>query len=154
MHAKIDKILKIRTFLLERIQSLNVGQLNKIPDAFNNNIIWNVVHQMAAQQGLCYLRSSNLPVIPEKFIMPFFTNTKPERPIEADELLEIKEVYLSSILHLQADYEKGIFKDFEPSPNILKIYGIELKTFEEVLDFILYHDGYHIGTILALKKLV
>ena len=81
MHAKIDKILKIRTFLLERIQSLNVGQLNKIPYAFNNNIIWNVVHQMAAQQGLCYLRSSNLPVINEKFIMPFFTNTKHERPI-------------------------------------------------------------------------
>jgi hypothetical protein len=56
MNNKIDKIKKIRGFLLEQIADLTNEQLNTIPNGFHNNIIWNLIHSICAQQGICYLR--------------------------------------------------------------------------------------------------
>ena len=41
-----------------------------------------------------------------------------------------------------------------PSPNILRIYGKAPSTLEDVLDFLLYHEGVHSGYIMALKHWV
>lgn len=154
MDSRIDKLKKIRQFILKQISELTDEQLNEIPPNFNNNIAWNLAHMMCAQQGICYLRSGNAAVIDEKFIAPFFTNTKPERSLSAAEIAEIKTLFISTIDQLQVDFEKEIFRNYQPSPNILKVYGIEIKSIDDALEFLLYHDGYHVGTILALKKLV
>ena len=49
------EILKLtRQYLLNDIKDLTVEQLNEVPAGFNNNIIWNVAHMLATQQGICY----------------------------------------------------------------------------------------------------
>jgi hypothetical protein len=30
-----------------------------------------------------------------------------------------------------------------PSPNIIKVYEIEIKGIDDALEFLLYHEGYH-----------
>jgi len=154
MVRRIDKIKKIRMFLIEQITDLTDEQLNKIPAGYNNNIIWNLAHLICAQQGLCYLRGGQQAIVPDKYIAPFFTNTKPERTIATEEIHEIKKLFLDTIDQLHLDYDKKIFGSYVPSPNIFKVYGIELKDIDDALDFLLYHEGYHSGYILALKKLV
>lgn len=81
MDNRIYKIKKVRQFLIEQIEDLTSEQLNKIPDGFNNNIIWNLAHLICAQQGICYLRGRQESIVPSKYIAPFFTNTKPDKHI-------------------------------------------------------------------------
>jgi len=40
MDKRIDKIKKVRLFLIEQVANLTDGQLNKIRKGHNNNIIW------------------------------------------------------------------------------------------------------------------
>lgn len=154
MDNRIEKIKKVRTFLLDQLVGLSDEQLNRIPDGFNNNIIWNLTHLICAQQGICYLRAGQKAIVAEKYISPFFTNTKPDRFIQGDEISEIKSLFVDTIDKLQEDFDKKIFGNYTPSPNIFRVYGFEIKGIDDAFDFLLYHEGYHTGTILALKKLV
>jgi len=154
MDKRIDKIKKFRLFLLEQIKGLTDEQLNKIPNGFNNNIIWNLTHLICAQQGICYLRAGQAALVPDKYIAPFFTNTKPERFISRQEIEEISGLFISTIDSLQTDYDKKIFDNYTASPNVFRIYGIEISNIDDALEFLLYHEGYHCGTIVALKRLV
>lgn len=140
--------------MLLQLNELSAEQFNEIPSGFRNNIIWNLAHMVCAQQGVCYLRSANRPTVAEKFITPFLTNTKPEEIISADDIEEIKNNFVNTIDLLQSDYDKKIFSNYTPSPNILRVYGVELTNIEDALEFILYHDGLHSGTIMSIKKLV
>jgi len=36
------------------ITPFSLEQLNKIPEGFNNNLIWNIAHCVVTQQLLCY----------------------------------------------------------------------------------------------------
>lgn len=61
----MDFALKIwktsRKIYLDLFDKYPLVQLNKIPDGFNNNLIWNIGHIIVAQQSLVY-RGSNLPM--------------------------------------------------------------------------------------------
>jgi len=154
MDKRIDKIKKVRQFLIEQVANLTDEQLNKVPKGYNNNIIWNLIHLISTQQGLCYFRAAQRANVTDKFVTPFAINTKPNRNIESQEIVEIKNLLITSIDELQKDYDKEIFHNYTMSPNILKVYGIEIKNIDDALEFLLYHEGYHTGYILCLKKLV
>jgi hypothetical protein len=154
MDKRIDKIKKVRQFLIEQVANLTDEQLNKIPKGYNNNIIWNLINLISIQQGLCYFRATQKAKAPDKFITPFSNNTKPDRIIEHQEIAEVKSLLITTIDELQKDYDKKIFQNYTVSPNIFKVYGIEIKDIDDALEFLLYHEGYHTGYILCLKKLV
>ena len=154
MNKKIDNLRKYRQALLNQISSLTTEQLNRKPHGFSNNIIWNVAHLISAQQVICYRRAGHPEVVLDKYISPFLTNTKPERIINENEIREIKYLFIDTLDTLQSDCGKKIFNAYTPSPNILKVYGIKITSIEEALEFLLYHEGYHGGCVLALKHLV
>lgn len=154
MDKRIDKIKKMRQFLLEQIAGLTDEQLNQIPEGSNNNIIWNLAHLLATQQGLCYLRTGQTPTVAEKYITPFYTNTKPDRILEGREIVEIKHLLLTTLDELQEGLEKNLFEKYTASPNIFRVYGIEIKSIDDALEFLLYHEGYHTGYILSQRKFV
>jgi len=154
MDKRIEKIKKFRLFLIEQITGLTDAQLNKIPQGYKNNIVWNLAHLICAQQGICYLRAGQTALAPDKYITPFFTNTKPERILEKQEIEEIKSLFISTIDELQIDYDKKIFNNYTPSPNIFKVYGAEINGIDDALEFLLYHEGYHSGYIISLIHLV
>jgi len=47
MDWTFDVLLKNRTILKSFIESFSLEELNKIPQGFNNNIIWNIAHLIA-----------------------------------------------------------------------------------------------------------
>ncbi|MBK9733270.1 MAG: DinB family protein [Chitinophagaceae bacterium] len=154
MNPNLDKIKQIRLFLLKEIEQLTVEQLNKIPEGFNNNIIWNLAHLVASMQSLCYIRADLPLAIHDKYVSPYLTNTKPLQFLSAKEIEDIKSYLIATIDILQTDLDKGIFNNYTPSPNVFKWYKINLNTIDDALAFLLYHDGYHTGSIMALKRLV
>jgi hypothetical protein len=154
MDTKIEKIKKIREFLLAEITGLTAPQLNIIPDGYNNNIIWNLIHLICAQQSICYGRAGQAVTVNEKYIAPYTTTTKPTAFIGEQEIEEVKKIFISSIDQLQTDFDKRIFDNYSASENILRIYGVQLNTIDDALEFILYHEGFHGGYITSLKRLV
>ena len=90
MKKEIDNVRKIRTALLEGIKNLDTDQLNKIPDGFGNNIIWNLAHVVSAQQSICYKRAGLEAPLDDDFINTYKPGTKPEKfhkSASADQLL-------------------------------------------------------------------
>lgn len=151
MKEKIETIKTTRLFLLSVIEGLNLEQFNKVPEGFNNNIIWNLGHMIAAQQGICYLRSGLELKVPENIFHEFKPGSKPERHYSQQEINDIRSMMISTLDQLITDLENGIFKTYT---NITTRYNVELKNISDAIDFIPFHEGLHSGCIMSLRKLV
>lgn len=151
MKNHIDILKVTRKNLLKSIDGLSDEQLNKIPDGFNNNIIWNLGHVLVTQQLLCYRLGGVDTMVTDDIINKYRKGTKPETVIETDEIEMIKKSLVDIANCLDRDIERNIFKNYKVYPTS---YGLTLNNFGEALVFNNIHEGMHYGTILSLKKLV
>lgn len=151
MTKQIEIIRKTRAFLLKNLENLTTEQYNKIPEGFNNNIIWNLGHMIAAQQGVCYIRAGLTPHVSEEFINRYKSGSKPEGNLDATEIEQIKNLLFSTLDQLEEDYKNNIFGSYTAWTTR---YDVELASIDDALNFIPFHEGLHSGCIGALKKLV
>ena len=151
MNKNIDAIRKERLFLLKLIEEASIEQLNEVPPGFNNNIIWNLAHLVASQQGVCYLRAGVTLRIDDAFYQRFKPGTKPEGYVDAAEIAAIKGLLFSTLDQLAGDYDAGVFTNYNTWTTR---YGAELANIDDALEFLLYHEGLHTGYIMALKRAV
>jgi hypothetical protein len=151
MNQQIENLKKVRAFLLESTKDLTTEQWNKIPAGFNNNIAWNVGHLIAAQQGICYKRANLTSHITDEFWEQFRSGSKPAGDLSADEIDNLKSLFLSTMDQLDADYANQIFGNYTAWATR---YGVEITSIEDALKFLPFHEGLHSGTIGTMKKLV
>ena len=145
-------ILKItRDNILNSIKDLSIEQLNKIPEGFNNNIIWNVAHVVVTQQVLVYKLSGVEPRISSGLIDKYKKGTFAIPNISQTEIDEIKYLLKEAVNWVEEDYEKGIFKNFSEYPTS---YNFVLQCTEDAIFFNNIHEALHLGYIMAMKKLV
>jgi len=140
-----------RKLILETISNLTIEQVNKIPAGFNNNIIWNLGHMIASQQGICYKRSGLTLTVSDDFFKTYVSGSKPERFITEARYEEIKQLFFSTLEQMDADYAAGKFVTYE---SVNTRYNVFLSNIDEALAFLPFHDGLHIGYIMSLRKLV
>lgn len=137
---------KIYAHFLERF---TLEELNTIPKGFNNNIIWNVAHVLVTQQLLMY-KLSGLPLhVSDKMVERYRKGTQPEGKVDQEEVDQIKAALFSTLEALKEDLEADRFKEFYPYTTSSKM---ELTCFEEASTFVLFHDGLHVGSVLALAR--
>jgi len=151
MIKAIEIIERPRLALFKLIEGLTIEQLNKVPEGFNNNIVWNIAHMVAAQQGVCYLRAGLKTVIDEEFYYAFKPDTKPEKFIDEQQLDVIKDLAVTTLQQLEADYNNNLFANYVPWTTR---YGVQLNTIDEAIRFLPFHDGLHTGYVMALKRVV
>ncbi len=151
MNKAIETIRNPRKLLIKLTEGLSIEQLNKVPPGFNNNIIWNLGHIIAAQQGVCYRRCGLDLKIDEDFFLRYKPDTKPEGVIDSIGVERIRTLLFATLDELEADYSAGIFINY---PTFVTRYGIEINSIDSALSFLPFHEGLHIGCIIALKKLV
>jgi hypothetical protein len=147
---KAIEILKMpRLSLLKLADELTIEQLNKIPGGFNNNIAWNLAHMVSAQQSLCYKRAGLSPFVDEIFVAAYKPETKPEKFIGAAEIDIIKGLLVSTIDQLAIDLENNLFTNYIPWTTR---YGVGINNIDEAVSFLPFHDGLHVGYIMALRR--
>jgi len=151
MNRRIESIRNPRKLLIELTKGLSIEQLNKVPTGFNNNIIWNMGHLIAAQEGICYKRSGMELKTDESFFHSYKPGSKPEGFVDSEDAEKIKTLLFSTLDELETDYNAGIFTNYT---SVITRYGVELSNIEDAINFLPFHEGLHIGCILALKKLV
>jgi hypothetical protein len=151
MNPKIDLIRKIRSKALELIADLSITELNKIPEGFNNNIIWNLGHLIAAQEGIFYLRGKLELTVEQEFFNSFKNGSKPDHMLLTEEIEKIKSLLFSSLDQLELDLDKNIFHNYSAWTTST---GFEINSIEDALDFLPYHEGLHLGQVMAYKRLI
>lgn len=151
MLKKIDTLKKTRENLLNVIKDLSNEQLNEIPIGFNNNIIWNLGHLLATQQVICYFRAGLKMPIDEQHFANYKPGTKPDTIIENAAISKMKELFLSAVSGFELDFESNVFQNYNSWTNR---FGIEITTIEDAMTFVLFHEGIHLGYIMALKRVI
>jgi hypothetical protein len=146
------EILKLsRQYIFKNIETLSIEQLNKIPDDFKNNIIWNMAHLVVTQQLLCYKLSGLKCAISDEMVEKYQNGTAPLLAVSQEEFESISAQFLSLPEKLEQDFNTGIFKNYNEYTLSTQI---TLNSIEDGIVFNTYHEGIHLGIILQLLKLV
>ena len=140
-----------RTMVSKILENHSLEQLNKIPDGFSNNLIWNIAHVVVTQQLLVYKLSGLPMMVSDGIIEKYKKGTKPEQAATQAEVDEIKSLLFATIEKTKEDYTNGIFKNFDEYPTST---GFILNTVEDAMAFNNFHEGLHIGILMSLRKFV
>ena len=151
MEAVIKAQKTSRKIYLEYFDKYSLEQLNIVPEKFNNNLIWNIGHIIAAQQSLVY-KTSNLPInIPDEFFDRYKPGTKPMGAVSQNEVNEIKSLLTSMIDQTETDLANGKFVSFTERNTIT---GFHLGNLQDAFVFNNYHEGLHLGYMKSIARFV
>ncbi|WP_375238080.1 DinB family protein [Aurantibacter sp.] len=149
MDFAFDITLKNRALFKMFLENLTLDQLNTVPKGFKNNIFWNIAHTVATQQLLVYKLSGVPMLLEDVFVDKYRKGTKTEHNATQNEVDEVKELLFSTIEKTQEDYANKFFKTYNEYTVSTKS---TLTTTEEAIAFNNFHEGIHLGYILAQKK--
>lgn len=146
------KIWKVnRRLLLNFFDGYTLELLNKIPEGFNNNLIWNLGHIVVVQQLLVY-RGSNQPMaVSMEMVNKYKPGSKPTEPVTQEEVNQIKELMESLVAKTEEDYKNGIFTTYN---EFTTSTGFHLASVQDALEFNNYHEGLHLGCLMSLRKFI
>lgn len=149
----MDYVLDIaemnRGILLKLLDNFSLEQLNKVPEGFQNNLIWNIAHVMVTQQLLVYNLSGLPMMISDKMTDKYKKGTKTEGDVTQEEVNIIRELLLSTLEKTRNDYANGLFKTYNAYTTST---NTTIKNVEDAMTFNNFHEGIHLGYVLALKK--
>lgn len=149
MDWAFDIIIKTRKFLNSFIENLPLSELNKVPDGFNNNIIWNIAHVIVTQQLLVYNLSGLPTIVSKEMIDSYRKGTRPLRDLNQAEVDAISNLLFSTIEKTKDDYDSKLFQTYNQYTVTTKN---TISNVEEAIEFNNFHEGIHLGYILALRK--
>ena len=140
-----------RNMVSKILENHSLVQLNKIPEGFSNNLIWNIAHIVVTQQLLVYKLSGLPTMVSDEIIEKYKKGTKPEQDASQAEVDEIKSLLFITIKKTKEDYDNGIFKNYNEYPTST---GFILNNVEDAMAFNNFHEGLHIGILMSLRKFV
>jgi len=138
-----------RRLLQKILENHTLEQLNTVPEGFKNNLIWNIGHVVVTQQLLVYKLSGLPMLIDEKMVDAYKKGTQTQGAVAQEEVNRIKSLLFSTLDQTQKDIEAGIFKTYQEYPTST---GYVIASVQDAMDFNNFHEGIHLGYVLALKK--
>ena len=150
--AAINILKQTRQLIYYAVKDLSEEQLLAIPDGFDNNIAWNLGHIIVAQKGLCY-RPCGLDMgLPRKMFAMYTPGTSPAGWKAQPDIPTLLEMLMQHPQQMEEDYAAGKFDGaFE---EVKTTTSIHLRNIAEATTFNNFHEGLHLGAILALKNFV
>ena len=150
MTNEFDTLLASRELTLKFVQDFTPEQLNYIPKGFKNNLIWNLGHMVVTQQLLWYDLAGKNMLIPNEMVEKYRKGSQPKATVDEQEIIKIKELLVSLPKKSIADYKNGIFDQYN---SYTTSFNVSLNTIKDGIKFNNFHEGLHVGTIMALRKL-
>jgi hypothetical protein len=151
MEATFKTWKTIRKLYLELLENFDLDQLNKVPEGFNNNIVWNVGHIILAQQGLVYKGAGLELQVLSEIGGKYGIGTKPGEPVTAGELEKLKSLLIDVTGQTESDYYKGKFASYQERTTGS---GFHLGSVEDAIVFNNFHEGLHMGYVNSIRKFV
>lgn len=151
MQRTFDITLTGRNLLLQFLDNYTLEQLNKIPDGFKNNLLWNIGHIVVVQQMLVYKLSGLPMMVSDEMVEKYKKDTTPEGKGTQEDVAEIKSLLFETLRQTQADFDAKIFKNYH---EFTTLYGYTVKSAEDAMDFNYYHEGLHTGIMMGIRKFI
>lgn len=151
MDWSFDITLKTRAILYKFLENFSLEQLNSVPKGYRNSMYWNIMHVVVTQQLLVYGLSNVQMLLDSEYIKAFRKGTKTEQDASQDDIEYLKSLLISTIEKTQSDYAAGIFTTFTSYTVSTKS---TLTNVEEAIEFNNFHEGIHLGYILAMKNTI
>ena len=149
MEKLFNITLQNRKILYKFLKDTPREQLLKIPEGFRNNIWWNIAHVVVTQQVLIY-KLSGVPMrVSDELVEKFRKGSVTDGNATDEEIDLISGFLFSTVEWMQEDYDNDVFKSFATYTTSV---NITLSTVEDAIAFNVYHEGLHMGAILALLK--
>ena len=140
-----------RNNYLQYFDKYTVDQLNKIPEGFNNNLIWNIAHIVVTQQRLVY-KFSELPLrISDEIFEKYKGGTRPNGAVSQAEVAQIQSLLFETIHQTEVDFNNNIFKNYQEYTTSI---GFTISTIEDAMSFNNYHEALHTGVMMSIRKFV
>lgn len=141
-----------RKLFLQFLEQIPQEKLFEVPQGFNNHIFWNIAHVMVTQQLLVY-KLSGLPTpLDEGFVARYCKGSFPAGDAqELADLALVKAGIVSAVDQLESDYASGIFAQYNPYTTSTKV---TLNNVAEAIGFNNFHEGLHLGSVLALRRVL
>lgn len=134
--------------LMDEIEGLDEKQLDIQPSGFNNTIRWQIGHLLTVNEQGLFGFPNDSEHLPKRYENLFASGTKPaDWPADVPSLSELTEQLTNQLERIkQIPAEK--FEEKLPE----SMWGAT--TYGELAAVVAYHEGYHIGQIYAMKKLL
>ncbi len=149
MKQTFDVNTTSRTMVSKFLENYSLEQLNKIPEGFSNNLIWNIAHIIVTQQLLVYKLSGLPMMVSDELVEKYRKGTQPEREVTQSEVDEIKRLLFKTIEKTKEDFENKVFENFQEYPTST---GFVLTSAEGAMVFNNFHEGVHIGIMMSIRK--
>ncbi|WP_340199561.1 DinB family protein [Ascidiimonas sp. W6] len=143
----LNTSLANREILSKYLDEFTLVNLFKIPEGYNNNIIWQIGHMIGVQQQLVYGLSGLSLMVNEDFMKRYGRGSVPEEIIDENAVDEIKSLLMVTLMKTKEDLSKNMFKNYKPFNTAI---GMELKNVEDAIKFNNFHDKIHLERIQAL----
>jgi hypothetical protein len=151
MHQVFEITRLSRKIVAEYLEHYTLEQLNKIPEGFHNNLIWNIGHLIVVQQMLVY-NLSGLPMkVSQEMVEKYKKGSKPEGNVSLTEMDEIRSLLFETINQTKVDFNSKIFKTYT---EFTTLSGFTIRNVEDALAFNYYHEAIHIGMMMSIRKFI
>jgi len=84
-------------------------------------------------------------------VKAYRNGTRPERPYTQEDVDAVKAILVSSAEQCKIDFEEGYFGEYQ---GFMTKTGFNLKSVSQAIQFNLYHEGVHMGYVLAMRRFV
>jgi hypothetical protein len=147
----IEQFAVLRGVLVAIGDSIPEEKMFVIPAGFGNHALWNLGHLAITEQLLVY----GLSGLPKQFedvvIGDFRKGSSPKTWTRSYSWEEVRGWLLEQPETLKEDYAAGKFQTYTEYKTST---GLILRNVHDALSYNLYHEGVHLGYLLALRKLL
>ncbi|WP_018627982.1 DinB family protein [Niabella aurantiaca] len=137
----LDIIDSIRQKAIALINETSPEELNRIPDGFNNNIIWNFGHLVVSGYGLVFKTTQVDPGLVIPLQDKYRKGSRPGEPVtreEVEELIRLSNTFTQTVkVALEADRFHQI------TEYITDTFGLPVTTIEDMITTVAAHDTLH-----------
>ncbi|MCF6136291.1 DinB family protein [Pseudalkalibacillus berkeleyi] len=142
-----------RSNTLAGLKATTEEQALQVPEGFNNSILWNLGHVYLAVEGIMARLDKKDPEVPEEYNDFFGHATSPstweKEPPALTELADDLESQIERVEMLYGDkLDEKLAEPFKLNERTV------FETYGEVLNFMIWHEGYHLGTINGIKRAI
>lgn len=149
MHTTFEISQTSRNILVNFLDNHTLEQLNKVPEGFSNNLIWNIAHIVVVQQMLVYKLSGLPMMVSDEMVEKFQRGTRPGADVSQEEADEIRKLIFSTLEQTKEDFANDIFDQYMPFTTTT---GFHVKSVHFAIEFSNYHEAMHIGIMMQIKK--
>ncbi|MBK7341963.1 MAG: DinB family protein [Saprospiraceae bacterium] len=149
IQTDLDLMRQTRRNFLQLVEACSLDQLNRIPDGYANNLVWNYGHIVVTLPLLTYgLSGLPLPVDAE-IVALYRRGSRPDAPVDEEGWRQLQSLSEQTLQQVSQDYNAGLFREYKPYTTT---YGYSLNNVDDAIRFAPVHEGLHYGYAMALIR--